>query len=91
MLAASAALVSLPAEARVNVDIDIAPPSPVLEVVPPPRVGFVWAPGYWVWRGHRHVWVPGHWVRARAGWHWVPPHWVEVGGRWHFVEGHWVR
>ncbi len=41
-----------------SLDIDVAPPPVRVEVVPPPRVGFVWAPGYWEWREHAHVWVP---------------------------------
>jgi hypothetical protein len=61
-------------QARVDVDINIAPPPPRVEVIPPPRGGYVWAPGYWRWEGHRHVWVPGHWARVRVGYHWVPEH-----------------
>lgn len=91
MLAASAALVSLPGEARVNVDIDIAPPPPRVEVVPAPRVGYVWAPGYWGWRGHRHVWVNGVYVHQKAGYHWAPHRWEQRNGRWHFEEGGWRR
>ena len=34
---------------------------------PSARPGYVWSPGYWDWRGHRHVWVNGHWERARHG------------------------
>ncbi len=91
MLATSALLVSLPGQARVYVDIDVAPPPPRVEVVPAPRVGYVWAPGYWGWRGHRHVWVNGLWLRERRGYHWEPHRWEERGGRWHFEEGHWRR
>jgi len=37
------------ASARSNVDVSIAigPPPVIVEEVPPPRVGYVWAPGYW--------------------------------------------
>ena len=40
---------SLPtiASAGVAIDIDVAPPPVRIETVPPPRVGYVWAPGYW--------------------------------------------
>lgn len=31
----------------VSVGIGVAPPPPRYEVVPPPRAGYVWAPGYW--------------------------------------------
>ena len=33
------------------------PPAPVYEVVPAPRAGYVWAPGYYRWDGDRHVWT----------------------------------
>ena len=42
-LALSTAAVSLPAAARTYVDIEIAPPPPQVEIVPGPRVGYVWA------------------------------------------------
>jgi len=76
----------------IGIDIQIAPPPPPPNVIiPPPRMGFVWAPGYWRWNGRRHVWVAGHWLRARPGWHWVPEHWVEHRGHYRFVRGHWAR
>ena len=78
-------------QAFAAVIVEIAPPVPRVEVIPAPRVGHVWAPGYWVWRGHRHVWVEGHWIRERRGHHWQPHHWVEREGRWHFEEGRWER
>ena len=56
---------ALPAAARVdlNIDIGVPPPAPVYEAVPPPRVGFVWAPGYWGWGPDgRHVWIRGRWI-----------------------------
>jgi hypothetical protein len=79
------------ASAGVGIDIEIAPPAPRVEVVPPPRVGYVWAPGYWEWRDHAHVWVPGRWVGERRGYHWVPDHWEQHGPRWHHERGHWER
>ncbi len=77
--------------AAVGIDIDIAPPAPRVEVVPPPRAGYVWAPGYWAWRGGVHAWVPGRWVVARRGYHWVPDRWVRVGPHWHYARGYWAR
>jgi hypothetical protein len=70
--------------------VDRAPP-PREEVVPAPRHGYVWAPGYWDWRGHRHVWVKGHWERERRGMYWHPSRWVERDGRWVFERGRWDR
>ena len=78
-------------EARVEVIVGVAPPPLRVEVAPRPRVGYVWAPGYWRWNGVRHVWVRGHWVHARRGWHWVPAHWTPYGPRWHYVPGYWAR
>ena len=77
--------------AAVLVDVDVAPPAPRVEVVPAARPGFIWAPGYWAWRGHEHVWIRGRWIRERAGLHWVPDAWVAAGPRWHYVPGHWER
>lgn len=72
-------------------EIEVAPPAPRVEVVPKPRAGFEWAPGFWRWDagGHRHVWEAGHWERARPGHHWVAARWEEHGGHHRFVEGHW--
>ena len=71
--------------------VEAAPPPERVEVVPGPRVGYVWAPGYWGWDRGRHVWVRGHWVRERRGYHWVPHRWQEREKRWHFETGHWDR
>jgi len=75
--------------------IEVAPPAPPVEVVPPPQPGFVWAPGYWEWDGDRHVWVPGHWMAVRPGYYWVPDRWEhhveERGSHWHFAPGQWER
>jgi hypothetical protein len=78
------------ASARLDVWVDVAPPIPRPEVVPPPRYGYVWAPGYWAWRNRRHVWIGGHWLRAHRG-RWIPDHWEAHGTRYHFIPGHWQR
>jgi len=79
------------ASAGVVVDIDFAPPPVRIETVPPPRVGYVWAPGYWDWHGHEHVWVGGRWIGERRGYHWVPDRWEQHGPHWHHEMGHWER
>jgi len=89
-MGASAALPTV-ASAGVAVDIEVAPPPVRVETVPPPRGGYIWAPGYWAWRGGAHVWVPGRWMHERRGWRWVPDAWVQVGPRWHYRRGHWER
>lgn len=65
----SAAFAPMPASAQVDVNLVIgtAPPPLRYESLPPPRHGYVWAPGYWNWNGHRHVWVSGHWLVERPG------------------------
>ena len=62
-----------PAAAQVGVNISIGtpPPAPIFEAVPAPRVGYVWAPGFWRREHERHVWAPGHWIAARPGHRWV--------------------
>jgi WXXGXW repeat (2 copies) len=90
-MAVSAASVSPLASAGVNIDVDVAPPPLRVETVPGPRPGYVWAPGYWGYRGHRHEWVPGRYIHERRGRHWVPDRWEPAGPRWHYQPGHWER
>jgi hypothetical protein len=87
-LAAAASMAPSVSSAAVLI-IEQAPPAPRVEVIPGPRAGFVWAPGYWAWRGREHVWVTGHWVRERRGYHWVPDAWAADGPRYRFIRGHW--
>jgi hypothetical protein len=85
----TASVVSTPAIARSQVYVTIGPPPPIVEVVPPPRHGYVWAPGYWGWNGHKHVWAKGQWKRQYHGRAWVPDQWVQRGDRWYLERGHW--
>jgi hypothetical protein len=93
----AAVILSVPAYAAVNFNfgVEVAPPPPQVEVMPPPRPGFIWAPGYWNWEGGRHVWVGGNWVGERRGYAYVPDRWVEYregrGSHWHREPGHWER
>jgi hypothetical protein len=79
------------ATAQVSLDVTVAPPAPRYEVVPPPRAGYVWAPGYWNWNSGQWGWSGGRWIVVRPGYRWVPDEWVENGPRWRYVPGHWVR
>jgi YXWGXW repeat-containing protein len=88
---ASIGVMPLPASADIGLFIDIAPPAPRYEVVPAPRAGFVWMPGYWDWRGNRHVWTRGHWERERHGYYWHPNRWEQREGRWVLERGRWDR
>ena len=91
LVAASLGGVCTYAPAATNIYVQTAPPEPRSERVPAVRRGYVWAPGYWDWKGRRHVWVAGHWVRARQGYAYRPHAWVERDGRWYLERGRWVR
>jgi hypothetical protein len=82
----------LASAARVDVDVEIAPPPVVVENAPV-REGYIYAPGYWDWDEgqHRRVWHKGEYMRERPGEHWVPHAWSERDGHYHFNEGHWER
>ncbi|RZI64368.1 YXWGXW repeat-containing protein [Variovorax guangxiensis] len=67
------------------------PPPPRAERVPPPRRGYVWAPGHYETRGNRYVWVRGEYVRARPGYAYRSPEWRERDGRWEYSRGRWDR
>jgi YXWGXW repeat-containing protein len=87
----TAAVLPLTAAADVGIYFDVAPPAPRYEVVPAPRAGYVWAPGYWDMRGHSHVWVKGHWERERKGYTWAPSRWEQRDGRWYLERGRWDK
>ena len=93
LVAAGLGSFAVPADARTNVDIilDVAPPPARVEVVPAARVGHVWVPGFWEWRGREHIWVAGHWVRERRGYVYKPARWEQVNGRWYYRPEVWVR
>src|SRR5690242_8182655 len=91
MIAASFGGISTSASADVDIYVQIAPPAPRYEVVPPPRRGYVWVPGHWDWRNQRHVWIGGVWVAERPGYRYNQPSWVQRDGRWGLERGRWVR
>ena len=95
LVSGSAAITLLPtmSEARVagEISIQIAPPPLPYEVLPTPKRGYVWAPGYWNWHRHRHVWVPGKWVRERRGYAYHPHRWEQRGPNWIYRPGRWDR
>jgi hypothetical protein len=72
--------------------ITTAPPAPRTEVVPAPRAGWVWAPGYYDRRGGEYAWNEGHWMRERSGYEYREPRWVQRGdGSWSLVGNNWER
>ena len=87
----SIGLMPLPASAAVSVYLDVAPPAPRYEVLPAPRHGYVWQPGFWEWRGDRHYWRKGYWVRERPGYYFHPSRWEQRDGRWYLERGGWHR
>ena len=82
---------AMPAAAQININIGIAPPAPHYELVPAPRSGYVWAPGYWRWENERHVWASGRWLEARPGSRWVADRWEPRDGRHYYKPGSWER
>lgn len=75
----------------VGIVIGVAPPVPMVEVVPVARPGYVWVPGYWAWHRDRHIWLRGHWVVERPGYVWVPDRWIQHGPQWQLQRGYWER
>ncbi len=92
LCAASVGAIAVPmtANAEVAIYFNSAPPPPRYEVVPAPRRGYVWAPGYWNARDNRHVWQAGHWQRERAGYHYVQPTWRQRD-MWQLDRGRWNK
>lgn len=87
-----AALVSAtPVVAQAQIIVRIAPPEPRVMVIPEPRRGYVWVPGYWNWQNKRHVWVNGQWLRDRKGYAYHQPRWKEDNGSWQLERGRWSR
>ena len=78
-----------PVRADTDVYLNFGPPAVRYEAVPAPRAGYVWAPGYWDYRGSHHVWVRGHWVHERVGYVYSAPRWVQDGGRWRLERERW--
>ena len=74
-----------------SIYLSIAPPEARYEAVPEARRGYIWSPGYWNAKGHRHVWQAGHWERNRKGYHFTNPTWVQRDNRWELQRGRWNR
>jgi hypothetical protein len=91
LVAGSLGTVVAPAAMARDVIIRTAPPPPRAETVPPPRHGYVWAPGHWEWRHGHHAWVGGTWLREHRGYTYRAPNWVERNGGWTMDRGGWAR
>ncbi len=81
----------LTASAEVAIYFNSAPPAARYEVVPAPRNGYVWAPGYWNAKNNKHVWQNGHWERNRKGYHYNQSTWVQHDNRWQLQGGSWSQ
>ena len=91
LFAIGAVAIPLPSMADVDVNLGFGPPAAVVEVVPGPRQGYVWSPGYYNYENNRHVWVKGESVREREGYTYQPNRWVEHDGRWNLERSRWDR
>jgi hypothetical protein len=88
----AAAYAPLPSMAQTSfsVVVDTAPPAPRYERLPAPRHGYLWAPGHWEWRGHRHEWVGGYWIAERPGYAYSAPAWSRRDGGWYLEPARWT-
>jgi hypothetical protein len=86
-----AAAMPLPSAAAIDVYVNVGPPPDRYERVPDMRRGYVWAPGYWDYRGDKHHWKKGTWVRERQGYSYEPNRWVERDGRWNLERSRWSQ
>jgi len=91
MLGMGALTLPTAAQAGFSISIGVAPPPPLVEVVPAPRSGYVWAPGHYEWREYRHVWMPGGWLMARPGYVYRAPQWRPEHGHWVYYPPRWDR
>jgi hypothetical protein len=84
----------MPAQAMAqgySVIVRTAPPPPRQELVPAPRRGYEWAPGYWNYSGNKHKWTAGHWERVHAGQRYQRPEWQQTSNGWRLNKGGWQR
>src|SRR6185437_11910163 len=93
-LASGVAMMPLmhPAQAAIDISINIAPPPlPVYEQPPLPGPGYMWSPGYWAYDpADGYYWVPGTWVEPpEVGLLWTPGYWAFVGGAYAWNAGYW--
>jgi hypothetical protein len=89
----AAAYAPLPSMAQTSYSfvISSAPPAPLYERTPAPRHGYVWAPGHWEWRGHRHEWIAGYWIAERPGYVYTAPAWYRRDGGWYMEPARWSQ
>ncbi|MBN9086146.1 MAG: YXWGXW repeat-containing protein [Reyranella sp.] len=92
MSALIAPAIMAPAAAQsLTIQIGTPPPAPIYEVIPAPRAGYVWAPGYYRYDGGRYAWTSGRWMAERPGYRWTNDRWEHGPNGWHHVAGRWDR
>lgn len=69
----------------------VAPPPLKHTYLPAPRVGHVWVPGFWDYRGYQYFWVDGYWQPHRVGYVYRPHRWVYDHNGWVLNRAHWDR
>jgi len=90
LLSLGAVMVPTAVQAQAEVTVRVAPPPARYERVPPPRPGYVWAPGHYEWNHGRYVWHRGNWMQGREGYAYRAPQWREnSGGHWEYQAGRW--
>jgi len=77
------------ADKVVQFEIGVAPPAERVEVVPPPRVGYIYERGHYVVEGDKYVWHEGRFIQEREGHRWQPYVIERHGERWVYRSGHW--
>jgi len=89
LVLASLSFAAIARPPEVEVRVGVRPPPMRVEHVPSPRAGYMWANGYWGWRGGAHVWIGGHWEPERPGYRFIDARWLFVDGAWAFYPGYW--
>ncbi|MBS0523417.1 MAG: YXWGXW repeat-containing protein [Proteobacteria bacterium] len=88
-LTVPALVTSAAAQANLNISIGTPPPAPIYEVIPAPRAGYVWAPGYYRYEGGHYLWTKGRWMAERPGYRWTNDRWEHGPHGWYHVPGRW--
>ena len=89
ILAASCCALPSLAQARVEFEVNVAPPPDQVEVVPAPRPGYRWEKGYWKWDNDRYNWNRGRYIKDREGHEYSEGRWEHDGNHYRFHGGHW--
>ncbi|MEP7235549.1 MAG: hypothetical protein ABI778_09660 [Ignavibacteriota bacterium] len=77
--------------AQIRINVNIGPPvAPSEVIVESPHVGWLWVPGYHVYRPTGWVWTPGRWeAPPSANQVWIAPRYVHRKGYYDYYEGRW--